>query len=408
MVTYLKSIRYKDNVINLSNEERKHLIITGKNGSGKTSMLQAIKKQLMLIEQNDAQMPKEEKDNNLLTEKYTNLLKQLSDEEKLFWLMDGYVNRLENEISKNNKKKKYVALEFNQSHDDNYFKSILQNGFIIAFFDSKRAFSFEKPQGITVNATSRYSIKDQAGAKFVQYLVNLKADRAFAYEEGNLNKVESIDKWFNSFEENLQELFETEKLELYFDRKKLEFYVKFEGKIMNLHRLSDGFSSLIFIISEIIMRMRNKRRHKEEGIVIIDEIETHLHVSLQKKVLRFLTSFFPNVQFIVSTHSPFVLSSIDNAIVYDMETKEQIRDMSIYSYESIIENYFRVDQYSHSIKDRFDDYLQLSKQEESLSLRDTEKLNYLREYLESIPDSIAPELKSHYYHLEIMRKSEME
>ena len=45
-----------------------------------------------------------------------------------------------------------------------------------------------------------------------------------------------------------------------------------------------------------------------QGIVLIDEIETHLHVELQKKILPFLTNFFPNIQFVITTHSPFILN----------------------------------------------------------------------------------------------------
>ncbi|MDQ0884910.1 ATP-binding protein [Peribacillus sp. V2I11] len=433
MQTFLTKIQYKNNPITLSTVERKHLIITGKNGSGKTSMLQAIKKQLILIERYSNERFEKKKDSNeflnpnytdfsnlILNEQivdYSNIntsnidngvyLSSLSDLEKTkFLLNEIYNSNFGKEVLFSNKQKKYVSLEFNALQDEKYVSKILQNGFIVAYFDSKRAFSFEKPQGITVTSLSRYSIKDQASSKFVQYLVNLKADRAFAFEEGNITKVESIDKWFRTFEVNLQELFETEKLELHFDRKTLSFNVKFEGKSMNLLYLSDGFSSVIYIISEIIMRMKNKRRHQEEGIVIIDEIETHLHVSLQKKVLRFLTNFFPNIQFIVSTHSPFVLSSIDNAIVYDLETKEQLIDMSSYSYESIVEDYFNIDQYSYIIKNRFETYLKMVNKEDSLNPRDLEELNKLRRYFNNISDSIAPEIKSKFYHLELMRKSE--
>ncbi|MGF3104077.1 AAA family ATPase [Rossellomorea sp. DUT-2] len=420
METFLTSIRYKNNNINLASNEKKHLIITGKNGSGKTSLLQALKKQLILIERNSYKIYDKKKNlnenpnndytdfNNLFSISNEELISSLTEVEKTNYLLNEiYKLNLEKEVRVSNKQRKYVSLEFNEFQDEEYIHKILKSGFIVAFFDSKRAYSFEKPMGITVTATSRYSIKDQASSKFVQYLVNLKADRAFAYEEGNNAKVESIDKWFQKFEENLQELFETNKLELRFDRKTLSFNVNFNGKSMNLLYLSDGFSSVIYIISEIIMRMKNKRRHQEEGIVIIDEIETHLHVSLQKKVLRFLTNFFPNIQFIVSTHSPFVLSSIDDAIIYDMETKQQLKDMSSYSYESIIEDYFNIDQYSNIIKNQFDTYLRLVREEELLSSNEVIELNKLRNYFNNISDSIAPEIKSKFYHLELMRKSEV-
>lgn len=47
----------------------------------------------------------------------------------------------------------------------------------------------------------------------------------------------------------------------------------------------------------------------------------------KKKILPFLTEFFPNVQFVISTHSPFVLSSIDNAVIYDLEHQEPVTDL---------------------------------------------------------------------------------
>lgn len=57
---------------------------------------------------------------------------------------------------------------------------------------------------------------------------------------------------------------------------------------------------------------------------MIDELETHLHVSLQKKILPFLTEFFPNLQFIVTTLSPFILNSIEDVVVYDLEKRNSM------------------------------------------------------------------------------------
>lgn len=67
--------------------------------------------------------------------------------------------------------------------------------------------------------------------------------------------------------------------------------------------------------------MWRRKADNTEGIVLIDEIETHLHLELQKEILPFLTKLYPNIQFIVSTHSPFILSSVDNAVVFDLENK---------------------------------------------------------------------------------------
>ncbi len=122
---------------------------------------------------------------------------------------------------------------------------------------------------------------------------------------------------------------------------------------------------MIEIIAEIVMRMEAIKfaDYEQPGIVFIDEVETHLHVSLQRQIMPFLTGFFPNVQFIVTTHSPFVLSSVDNAVVYDMETAELItQDENLwqYSYEALVEGYFEVEKFSLILKQKITEYKQLN------------------------------------------------
>uniref|UniRef100_UPI0034A03482 AAA family ATPase n=1 Tax=Saccharibacillus sp. CPCC 101409 TaxID=3058041 RepID=UPI0034A03482 len=89
-----------------------------------------------------------------------------------------------------------------------------------------------------------------------------------------------------------------------------------------------------------------------QGVVLIDEIETHLHVSLQKKIMPFLTTLFPKIQFIVTTHSPFVLNSIPNTVICDLETRTVMEDFSAYSYESIVEKYFGTELYSEELQEK--------------------------------------------------------
>ncbi|MEA2012738.1 MAG: AAA family ATPase, partial [Verrucomicrobiota bacterium] len=98
---------------------------------------------------------------------------------------------------------------------------------------------------------------------------------------------------------------------------------EYAGKSFGLNELSDGYSSLLAVLTELILRMEahNASNYDMQGVVLIDEIETHLHVELQKKVLPFLVSFFPKIQFIVTTHSPFILSSLSNAVICDLEKK---------------------------------------------------------------------------------------
>ena len=123
------------------------------------------------------------------------------------------------------------------------------------------------------------------------------------------------------------------------------------------------------------MRMEayKTKSYDVQGVVLIDEVETHLHVELQKKVLPFLISFFPKIQFIVTTHSLFVINSIENAVICDLEKRIVTEDLSGYSYDTIIESYFNADKYSDVLKEKLEDYERLV-QKENKNKSETEKL----------------------------------
>lgn len=77
----------------------------------------------------------------------------------------------------------------------------------------------------------------------------------------------------------------------------------------NIFCLSSGEASLFSLFGEILRQADNLKSNipldEIQGIVIIDEIDKHLHIRLQKEVLPSLMSLLPNIQFIVSSHSPF-------------------------------------------------------------------------------------------------------
>jgi hypothetical protein len=99
---------------------------------------------------------------------------------------------------------------------------------------------------------------------------------------------------------------------------------------------------------------------------LVDEIETHLHVELQKRVLPFLTKAFPNIQFIVATHSPFVITSLEKAVVFDLEKKETLLNPSLYSYESVVESFLDTSVYSQELRRYFGRYKELCFKERTL------------------------------------------
>ena len=108
--------------------------------------------------------------------------------------------------------------------------------------------------------------------------------------------------------------------EIDFDNGEIEAVVSVTGHIPSRHHfsyMSDGLQSMINIVSEIAHRciqlngfLGPNAIRMTPGVVMIDEIDLYLHPHWQKHVLQDLTKAFPMIQFIVSTHSPFIVQSL--------------------------------------------------------------------------------------------------
>lgn len=82
-------------------------------------------------------------------------------------------------------------------------------------------------------------------------------------------------------------------------------------------QLSDGYRNLVGMVADIAYRCIQLNPHLGElavtetpGVVLIDELDLHLHPNWQKTVVRDLKQAFPRMQFIATTHSPFIVQSL--------------------------------------------------------------------------------------------------
>lgn len=86
---------------------------------------------------------------------------------------------------------------------------------------------------------------------------------------------------------------------------------------INVSQMSDGEKCILALFGDLARRLTIANPCRDnplegEGVVLIDEIELHMHPSWQRKILKKLKKVFPNIQFIVTTHSPVVLSEVDD------------------------------------------------------------------------------------------------
>ncbi|TAE26851.1 MAG: hypothetical protein EAZ91_16950 [Cytophagales bacterium] len=101
---------------------------------------------------------------------------------------------------------------------------------------------------------------------------------------------------------------------------------------MPLYYLSDGLRTMASIAAEIAYRCVILNDHhgvdavkKSAGVVLIDELDMHLHPNWQRHVVSDLKTAFPNIQFVATTHSPFIVQSLDSTELIDLDEPTDVR-----------------------------------------------------------------------------------
>ena len=97
-------------------------------------------------------------------------------------------------------------------------------------------------------------------------------------------------------------------------------FLKVEGQVRGLDELSSGFTSLLKLVQAIVAGYASfsnepNLRHVP-GVVLIDEIESHLHASWQASIIPTLKTLLPKTTFYIATHSPLVLSQLQEGEAY--------------------------------------------------------------------------------------------
>lgn len=126
-------------------------------------------------------------------------------------------------------------------------------------------------------------------------------------------------------------------------------------QIVPIDRLSDGYRSTLAWAGDVIRRLFDAYPDSpnplhERGLVLIDEIDLHLHPRWQRTVVQEIRSLFPNLQFIVTTHSPFIAQGLrpkDRIIRLERSgrtgavvAREDAGDLESWSADQILSSYF--------------------------------------------------------------------
>ncbi len=371
--------------IPIDDEKYPHLIITGKNGSGKTILLNAVSDFLNIIK-NDASA--EFLDYHERLNSCNERLKRETDEHGKMQAqqnVDYYIKKIDN---------LYGRIDLQSDLMVNIIEKYNKGQFVIAFYQAARKPQMAEPKNPTKPVYNKNgNVKDTATSQFLNFLSDLKIQEALARNEKQTKDADEIGTWFEDFEDLMKQIYQDDHLKLEFNYRDYSFRICTEGKKFKFTEVSDGFAAVLDIVADLILKMQDDnsltRIYQKEGIVLIDEIETHLHLALQKVIMPLLTKVFPNIQFIITTHSPFVLSSMPNAVAYDLEHREVLDDLTEYSYESLAEGYFGVTTPSSYVEMQFDSFKKLLLKEK-LTDADKVELKRFKEDFEKMNEVVSP------------------
>ena len=136
--------------------------------------------------------------------------------------------------------------------------------------------------------------------------------------------------------------------------------VEKDGEELDVNQLSQGEKSLLALVGDIARRLALLNPSLDnplegEGVVMIDEVDLHLHPKWQHDLIDKFVATFPNVQFILTTHSPHVISDRPDILVYALDDGELNQVSNVYGEDvnTVLTKVFDVDIRDSKVEEQF-------------------------------------------------------
>lgn len=216
-----------------------------------------------------------------------------------------------------------------------YFPSLTANTFPVVFLGAQARGKIETQSSVT--KTSLGNLENRRKYYFQTLTRQMEADF------GSMNMSASIQEWFISIarssnrwqksEDNREVEISTvirllHEIDARIDPEFLQISgddrvsLKVDGQVREISQLSSGFTSILKLIQAIVSGYgyftNESNIQKVKGVVFIDEIESHLHLSWQANIVPLLKKLFPNTTFYITTHSSVVLAQLKEGEAYNL------------------------------------------------------------------------------------------
>ena len=318
--------------------------LIGENGSGKTSILRGIALGLAGVSDNTVIDPNNEKIRDMLR------INKI-DKDKEIFAARGYIEVVYNDNQeKNILNFEYLSYETPDSKGK-ILKNIVQiddtgsdlkategNNFshlVLGFSQTRSTNGLEskimendtRPR-ISEVTNLIYDLPDDTFENFSKWILSLWDEKSDAQKRPETLKV--LEDIFNVIQQVVGGTFELMPMEE--EQKKIFIKTNDAPEGISLGLISQGYSNIIGWVGYFMQRLwevtpeNNKVNFKQTpAICLIDEIDTYLHPKWEQKILSVLAAEFPNTQFVVTTHSPIVISNLkDNYRIYSIEKNKDL------------------------------------------------------------------------------------
>ncbi len=317
-------------------------VLIGENGAGKTALLEGIVKALMFYTKNIR--------NNTVTNKFSAIYAPTDIRYGTAEMQTSLTLSFQNElytwhITQNDLKKNAVLspLDSLNRFIDAIQVSIAEQLSIIAFYQNSRLYTNGQAPSTKPTQAKTFTALDNAleGATlnfktFVDWYIWQEQIELFDKTQTN-TVLNTVRKALLAILNDDTEHYLYKKI--YIDPTEFNnprLIIEKGNDKVEVNQLSSGEKSLFVLVSDLARRLAlanplSKNPLEEgQGIVLIDEIDLHLHPLWQRKVIPKLQKIFPNIQWIITTHSPFVLQNVpshsvlvlDNGILYSSEATQ--------------------------------------------------------------------------------------
>ncbi|UPG87309.1 AAA family ATPase [Luteibacter aegosomatis] len=185
----------------------------------------------------------------------------------------------------------------------------------------------------------------------IQWIANKRTKAALAAQDNDFSAAADENRSVQRLERFIKDICDLD-VSFQLKRNPLAVATSIDGKPIKFNLLPDGLKSIISWVADLLIRLEMMKWDgvgdalSRPVILLLDEIDIYLHPKWQRRILPALQLLLPNAQIFVSTHSPFVVGSVEDAYVYQLEQRPVLAQSAGAgkSYEAILEEVFDVEE----------------------------------------------------------------